>query len=67
MREQLAEAVMTIGFSEPRAREDYPGNGNDRVASLPEGSSPRTLGLYCKQLSANLVEVGQCEHGLRSG
>src|ERR1700728_2129371 len=34
---------------------------------LPEGSSPRTPGLYRKQLSANLVEIGQCEHGLRSG
>ena len=43
-----------------------PGDGRCRGCLRPEGYSQHAPGPWREQLSADLVEVGQCEHGLRS-
>ncbi len=65
MRGQFAEVVMTIGFRERRMSDDWSGVERRRDCSLPEVSSQPTPGPCWEQLPADLVEVGQGEHGLR--
>ena len=66
MAEQLAEVVMTIGFRERRASDSWFGDDRHRDSRLPEVSSQHAPRSYWEQLSADLVEVGQRQHGLRT-
>src|ERR1039458_9161653 len=57
---------MRIGFKEWRLSDDWSGDERQRDCLLPEVSSQRTPGPSWEQLSADLVEIGQRKHGLRS-
>src|SRR3984893_10418244 len=58
--------VITVGFLERGTSDGWRGDGRHRDCLLPKVSSQRTLGPCWQQLSADLVEVGQRKHGLRS-
>src|ERR1700680_4449422 len=59
------KVVMTVGFNEWRLSDDWSCEERHRDCLLPEDSSQRTPCTCGEQLSADLVEVGQRNHGLR--
>ena len=57
---------MTSGFKARRSSDSWSGDDRHRDCLLPEDASQSTPGPCREQLSADLVEVGQRKHGLRS-
>ena len=58
--------VITVGFLERGTNDGWRGDGRHRDCWWPEVSSHRRAGPGWKQLSADLVEIGQRKHGLRA-
>src|SRR5208282_1257643 len=58
---------MRIGFSEVASRVGWRRGGRHRGWWRPGVSSPRAARAERKQLASDLIEIGQCEHGVRAG
>jgi len=66
-RKDWLKVVIISRFNEWQLSSNWSGAERQRDGLRPEVSSPRTAGPCGEQLSADLVEIGQGEHGLRAG